>query len=309
MLREELEPRDIPEKPGKLTNRLLRWLIALIVISSVAFPLVSAGVGALPAFIMPTSPQQQSFYKEIEAMADNSPVLVAMDYEAAFSGEMRPIAVNVIEHLIKKKATVAFVSTLPAGAIMAEDVYAQAVLNSGVAGLESDDKYVNLGYMPGGVASLRQFSTQPKQASPYGLKSSIDKQPSWTKPALQALSSLSDFSIVIVMTDNIETGKAWLEQVQPALLETPLLLVTSAQAGPIVNPYLFSGQAQGMVSGYAGNLAYEQLLNKGIGNPSAFMAYRSGMYLLLVALIIGGFLKIYDRILSMKSNVQGKGSM
>jgi hypothetical protein len=64
-----------------------------------------------------------------------------------------------------------------------------------------------------------------------------------------------------------------------------------------------------MVSGYAGNLAYEQLLKSGFTDPSAFMAYRTGMYLLLVALIIGAFLKVFKSITSRKTSVQGKGSM
>ncbi len=73
----------------------------------------------------------------------------------------------------------------------------------------------------------------------------------------------------------------------------------------MLNPYLFSGQANGVISGFPGNLVYEQLLNKGIGDPTAFLAYRTGMYILLVSLIIGIFLKIFSPAATPPSQEKG----
>jgi len=294
LLSDELEPQVPPVKRSKIPNVLMRWIVGIVLIAALIYTIITAGETTLPSFYIPPMPQQLSFYNQVESLPQKAPVLVAFDYEAAFSGEIRPMAINVIEHLKQKSATIAAVSIVPAGPILAEDVYAAATPGNTLLQQTDQGEFINLGYLPGGLVSLREFALQPVQASTYGLQSAADGLSPWSQPALQGISRLSDFSMVIVISDSLETGRAWIEQVQPTLGKIPLLLVTSAQAGPMLNPYLFSGQANGVISGFPGNLVYEQLLNKGTSDPTAFLAYRTGMYILLVSMIIGIFLKIFS---------------
>ena len=294
LLRDEVEPQLPPEKRSKIPNLLMRWIIGIVLVAALIYTIITARATTLPTFYVPPMPQQLSFYNQVESLPEKATVLVAFDYEAAFSGEIRPMAINVIEHLKQKSANIAAISIVPAGPILAEDAYAAAVPANSLLQPIDQGEFVNLGYLPGGLVSLREFSLQPLQASTYGLQSAADGLSPWSQPALQGISRLSDFAMVIVITDSLETGRAWIEQVQPSLGKIPLLLVTSAQAGPMISPYLFSGQANGVIAGFPGNLVYEQLLNNGIGDPTNFLAYRTGMYILLVALIIGIFLKIFS---------------
>ena len=64
--------------------------------------------------------------------------------------------------------------------------------------------------------------------------------------------------MVLVITDDADTARGWIEQVQPKLVDplspTPMTMVVSAQAEPLVYPsYLpFPKQVDGLVSGIAG---------------------------------------------------------
>ena len=89
---------------------------------------------------------------------------------------------------------------------------------------------MNLSYLAGGTSSLLEFANRPRSAAPVALDTSVTGQLPWQRPALQGINSLQDFALVIVLTDSAETGRAWVEQVQPMLGSTPLTMVTSAQA-------------------------------------------------------------------------------
>jgi hypothetical protein len=65
-----------------------------------------------------------------------------------------------------------------------------------------------------------------------------------------------------VLTDNADTGRIWVEQTGSYLGDTPLLMVISAQAEPMLRPYYESGQIKGMVTGLVGGKVYEQSLNR-----------------------------------------------
>jgi hypothetical protein len=61
------------------------------------------------------------------------------------------------------------------------------------------------------------------------------------------------------MTEDPDTARAWIEQAGPLLEGKPLVLLLSAQAEPVLRPYLTKGsnQVQGLVSGVAGGVAYQ----------------------------------------------------
>jgi len=116
-------------------------------------------------------------------------------------------------------------------------------------------QYVDLGYIPGGVPGLAAFARTPQWVTP----NTLDGVPAWGTGPLQNVSRLSDFALVVLISDSPNTVQAWVEQVQPQLGETPMVAVVSAQAGPMVRPYYAqqSGQLSGLVSGLPGAASYE----------------------------------------------------
>lgn len=177
------------------------------------------------------------------------------------------------------------VSTVPSGPALAQTLLAEAAQRQ--AGYNLATSTVNLGYIPGGSISLLEFARQPQLAAPVTLFG----EPAWQNPILSNIQGLQDFAEIIVLTDSPENGRAWVEQVQPALGGVPLLMVASAQAAPMLQPYVQSGQINGMVSGLLGGLMYGQ--QSGLpNNPilNVFSSYQIGVLLAFGLVLAGGLI-------------------
>jgi hypothetical protein len=229
---------------------------------------------------LPIPPYEiQQVNQLVGGLAPETPVLLAFDYEPGLSGEMEAAASAVVDHMMVRGASLALVSTSPTGPVLAERfVQKIQVRHRYMAG----QQYLNLGYIPGGAAGLMSFAGYPQRTLPY----TIDGKRAWGNAPLQNIQKLSDFSLVVVIVDDPETARNWVEQVQPYLGMTPLVIVVSAQAEPMVRPYYEGNprQIQGMIVGLLGGSAYEHMTgHEGLGRAywDAF-----GIDLLLAVAII-----------------------
>jgi len=279
----ESQAAQTPGEASQAPQYLYRLLIAAVLAVAVVFGLLfgDASWFAAPA---PSSSDRGlvGLYNEIESVQGGAPVLVAVDYEAALSGEMRFAASAVLEHLMARGMRLVVVSTVPAGPCLANDLLTG--VQRGVPGYDLAVSSINLGYLPGGATSLLEFAQRPAGAAP------LDQNgvPAWDQPVLQGVQTIQDFKMVLVLTDSAETGRAWVEQVQPVLGSAPLVMVASAQAGPLLLPYLDAGQVKGLVSGLMGGATYEQLIRKpNIANKD-WGAYQMGMLAGILMLVLGG---------------------
>jgi hypothetical protein len=104
--------------------------------------------------------------------------------------------------------------------------------------------------------------------------------------------NLSDFKAIIILTDNADSGRVWVEQTGAALGSTPLLMVISAQAEPMLLPYYDSGQVQGLVTGLAGGEAYAQTVASPGGKTSLVQRYwnsfSAGTLVAILLIVVGG---------------------
>jgi hypothetical protein len=92
---------------------------------------------------------------------------------------------------------------------------------------------------------------------------------------------------VIVLTDNADTARIWVEQTGAILGQTPLLMAISAQAEPMIRPYYDSQQIKGLVTGLAGGKAYEQALQlSGLGQLY-WDSYSLGLFVAECIIIFG----------------------
>jgi hypothetical protein len=111
----------------------------------------------------------------------------------------------------------------------------------------------------------------------------------WDAAPLQGIKKLSDFAAVLVLTDNADTGRAWVEQTSLNLDGTPLLMIVSAQVEPMIRPYFDSGQIDGLVNGLADAKIYEGKYNRPGLAQIYWDSYSIGM-LVAVLLIVAGAL-------------------
>jgi hypothetical protein len=246
LLADEPKPKALPTVPVITAENVFRLVIALALLLPILWAVVSSG--RLTPLPDPTGdPGVMAMFNLVSRLSVDTPVLVAFDYEAGYSGEMDGAAFAVLQHLVRQGVYPALVSTYATGPALAERFM------SGVDGAN----YANLGYIPGGSVGLYGLSNSLHQTLPYDLQG----EDVWLSGPLSSVSDVSDFGLVLILVSDPETARSWIEQVGPSLWEagTALAMVSSAQAGPLVQPY-FAGsprQMEGLVSGLVGGAAYE----------------------------------------------------
>jgi hypothetical protein len=288
LLGDENKPQNVkPETP---------WSPQWIVRAALAALLILAIVFSVPPSSVPQAPLEMlTFSNQVEKLPDGAPVLLALEYDPGFAGEMRLASLGLIQRLMAHNARISLVSTVPTGPVLGEELLraaAQDAHNRSLPGAAyaMDQQVANLGYLPGGLTSLQEFASQPHLATRYGFSTNPDSS-IWDQAPLRGVDSIQKFSAVIVLTDSGDTGRAWVEQVQPLLGEVPLYMVSTAQAAPMLRPYADGGQVKGLIAGLDGGAIYQQLAQGSTGSLSAWSAYRSGLFLGIVFILFGILLK------------------
>jgi hypothetical protein len=238
--------------------------------------------------------QIENFVKLVDSLPADATVLVVADYQPGFAGEIEPAAGPVMSQLMAKNIHLAFISTSTTGSYMAERLlhkYTQKYP------YEAGVQYVNFGYLPGGAGGIQVFAEQPAATVGGAL---------WNAGVLKSVNGenaakLSDFSAVLVLTDNPDTGRLWIEQAQPFLDKKPMLMVISAQAEPMVRPYLASGQVTGMVSGLEDGVLYEGLTSNPGQARSYWDAFGVAVLVAELMIVIGGIWSLTAGILARRS--------
>jgi hypothetical protein len=98
------------------------------------------------------------------------------------------------------------------------------------------------------------------------------------------------------LTDHAESARVWVEQIQSAkradimLTNQTLLVIASAQAGPLLQPYVSSRQVTGLISGLAEAARYEYKNNIPLGITRSYWDAFSVGLLMAVLLIVAGSL-------------------
>ncbi len=112
--------------------------------------------------------------------------------------------------------------------------------------------------------------------------------------------TLADFAMAVVITDNPETARAWVEQVQPMFGNTSLVMVVSAQAEPLVRPYRDDNtrQVDGLISSLTGGAAYEALINRSNLVRRYWDAFSAGLLIAVISILVGGAYNLGSVLLS-----------
>ena len=268
----EVNPRPIATQPVQLTQRLLRLAIFFVLLFVVGISLISGTqINQIPLNVSSGTGQTLRIVRD--ELQPDAPVLMVFDYEAAFAAEMEAVAAPVVDHMILlKHPRLSLLTTKPTGAGLSE-----RFMNDTQPG----QSYANLGYLPGEAAGVLAFVEDPVFAKPVV----IDGQSVWESPALQGVTSLSNFAAIILITDEVETSRIWVEQTQDRRGVARLLVISSAQAGPLLQPYVESGQIDGMVTGLDGGGPIEQVNS---GRPGSVRHYWDayGFALLVTTMMI-----------------------
>ena len=286
ILEQETQPLLIPPARSRAPHLVGRILTALLWLTAITIAFVLP-LGLEPA-PMRTPPELEEMFNRIDQSAQaDRPVLLAVDFEPALAGEMTLAAQPVVEHLMSGNIRIVIVSTAPAGPVLAQILFDGAARTLSGQGQEYDllANVVNLGYLPGGTISLLEFAQLPRQAAPASI---VGDYTVWDQPVLAPVKSLGDFAQVIVVTDSAEVGRNWVEQVKPLMGDVPLLMVASAQAEPLLMPYVDSGQIDGLTGGLLGGVLYSQWRQVEPAAGAYWPAFQVGIGLAFLLVLVGG---------------------
>lgn len=271
--------RAVAVKPGR--RKWGRAMIAVLLILSVIIPMAAH----LKPLIIPALFSQEivDTLNAIEELPADKPVLIAAQFEAGLAGEMSWTLEPVITHLVSRGVPIALVSTNATGYAVLQDTVNQVGGNYPV-----ELKTANLGYLPGGTIGLFSLVKDLPRTIPFA----VELTPAWELPALSNVHSLVDFGMVLLVSDNPESARAWVEQSGRIPSAPPLIVIGSAQAAPLIQPYYDSGQVAGYLSGAGGAALYQllrQVAGKAVNNYSSLQ-----VTLLAAALLvfIGGMMTL-----------------
>lgn len=267
------------EKTNHVRRVLWRLAIALVLIGTLVVSNLYFSAFALKPTLFP--PELVASYNAVNAIPAEKPVLVVADFEPALSGELNWTGRTMFEHMMLRDLQLVLLSVQPAGSALLVDQLHTA--NRFVPGYDLATRTTNLGYLAGGNTGLQMAAVDLRTVLPY----TQNLTPAWELPTLQTVQQFSDFGAVIVITDQPESTRAWVEQVQPQLKDVPLLFVASAQAAPLIHPYYQSGQVTGFMAGFNGSLAYEQIMQQN-GVTSQNIASYQGLMLIITLIIFAG---------------------
>ena len=112
--------------------------------------------------------------------------------------------------------------------------------------------------------------------------------------------SFSQYAAVILLTDHAESARVWVEQLDArkqsdaGLASQPLLMVASAQAGPLLQPYVSSRQVAGMISGLPDAARYEFVNNVPPGIARTYWdAFGIGLLLAIILITFGSLWSLF----------------
>ena len=275
-------------KPSRPRIGRVRLLSALVLIAIMCLPLLTQGQWFTG--IARTVPDSvYAAYEAVEEeLAPNDAVVVAFDFDPSTAGEMAPLAQVLTEHLMARGARVIAVSTLPAGPQVAQDILDQAAAARG--GKSYGVHYVNLGYLPGREAGMRDFLLNPVGAA---RRDFVRGQPAADLPALQGLQGIQDLKMLVIIGASAQDVRWWMEQAA-GLARVPMIAGVSAAAEPYILPY-YQGEGrllQGVVAGVLGAGDYGALSGS-LVSTARVESLQWGLLVALIAMLIVAAVSVF----------------
>jgi hypothetical protein len=304
ILAAETEPVPLTSFSILASSRGLRWLLTIVLFTSLTIVLMFH----TQIFAMPVGMPLEivGALQVAQSIPDSAPVLVAVDYVPARAGEMETAAAPMFDQmLLLHHPRLTFISSGETGAILTEHFVSGPL---GGHNYQSGVEYLNLGYLPGGQMGIYAFALDPRKTTEFTFARNLASNtlldmtltPAWTSEPWSGITSLSQFAAFIIITDNADSTRAWIEQTTPTRGTIPVVVISSSQAAPMIQPYYASRQISGLVSGLYGSALFEQ---NNAGRPGTartyWDAYSIGVLLAMVMILCGGLwnlaLGIQDR--------------
>jgi hypothetical protein len=230
----------IPRRAA-LLPKAVRVVLYLLLLLAAIVPLITGGTS--PWIGLDATTEAVTIANELPG---GSVALISFDYGASYAGEMNPIVQAVVQDLARRGVRVVAMSTRAAGNALAERIF-RAVTDELPEYTYGDD-YVILGYLPGQEAGLRALGQGLRNAY---IVDHVRRVPLDELPLMAEVTTVADFDRVLLLADDGQTVRQWIEQVHS---RSPMMVdvLTTTRIQPLLIPYRQSGQLHSLMA--AGNM-------------------------------------------------------
>lgn len=267
MILDENAPRPVRVIKRRSKLGAARFFFAVLLILSMSLSLFIGE--AVVNQSGPIQPHTDGFLSWIKDLEEGAGILLIFDYQPAYSSEINLIASPILIDLVSRESDLNLLSSSMSGPIL------QRQLIGDIPGLDTDS-ITDLGYFPIGAYGA------------FGLGMGISAD--WQIVGLpESASAFPDggFDSILILSDTYGGARAWIEQLTVLMPDTPINLVVTAQAMPMLVPYFDSGQIIGMVSGLNDGVILETELSTGVMIGTRRRAYQVGLVILAAVMVIG----------------------
>jgi len=269
---DEKAPRPLRTAQKAYFPQGIRLVIVLLLIAILSLALFYRVPADLPG--SEPAPQNLAVLEWAEALPAEATLLFVLDYQAAFSAELELIAQPVLEVILRDSREISILSSTPAGGLLFDRLVD--------TDLQAESMQVrDLGYYPVGAFGAYGLAHQVQSGW------QIRNQPGFTK----ALPT-EPFAGIVILGDDYEGAMAWIEQLSSLMPSSPIVLLVSAQAEPLLLPYWESGQVVGMIGGMADAV---KLGGQTSSLPNKWQAYQMGIVMMILLLLIGASMPARDQ--------------
>ena len=267
MIMDEKLPRPVRKTQRRSALGSARFFLAIILIAAIS---ISAFLGQRGNFQTPSKqPHTEGFLTWVEGLSQGSSLLLVFDYHPAFSSEINLAATPVLDRLVEDEIEFSVVTSSISGPIL----YRQLFRNIG--GLDIDS-VLDLGYIP--IGSYAAFDLGMGFSANWELVGLPDRSKDLPSDGFEG---------ILIFADTYEGARAWIEQLTTLMPQTPVNLLVTEQALPMLMPYFDSEQVTGIVSGLNDAAILEAEFSGGNQTAARWWAYQAGVILLIMVMVIG----------------------
>ena len=265
----------------KLENFDRRWIFLAMILAVVIPLLLPLG---LPAR---ASPPVKDIYYTVEALPEDSVVLLSVDLDPASTPELEPFFRSVVLHLKRKRAKIILVTTWYAAPPLVErwvsDTLERAVTPDDVVYRKHDD-FVWMGFREGREAMISNlgqdlWATYAGQTNEGVSLSEI--------PLMERARRLSDFDLVVMISAGYPGAKEYLQLVQ-SRYKLPMVAACTAVSMTDLSPYYDSKQLLGLAGGMSASAEYEKLVGYPDGMGAKGLDVLNVGHLVVIGAIVFG---------------------
>lgn len=235
---------------------------------------------------VPIGRESIAWYDYVDAIPDDSVIIVSMDYGVSGMPELYPMTVATMHHLWTncqaKNLKIIVLAFWNQGPLVFDTLLTQIDPAEQYNVVYGED-WVELGWVPGGETGMAALATDMWGQTP---RDYLEDRPLSEYPIMADIRTADDIDLVI----SIETGTPglpeWLRQWNDPF-GVPFIVGCIGVSVPGMAPYLSSGQLTALLPGLTASGEYELLLNRP-GLAVAGLDAVSMSHLLVVLLVVIG---------------------